>query len=140
MSQQVSGDNNIVAGTGDIHIDRIDIRHADRKSRQTIISGSVASEVEKHNYLQYLVARYNEFKRAEMGSEMKYGFIHGAYKRYMRCSIRNTPLTRFDDAVAWLQMRIRNTIFGKTQASKGNRLFVTFDEFLKGRDKPTGTH
>lgn len=140
VSQRIAGRGHVVAGTGDIYVHNIDMRSTNKRSRAPIIPGTVATDPQKSAYLRYLADRYNHFKEAEVGKRgMKYALIHVTYKREMRCTILNTPLDLFDQAAAWLQRRISNTIVGRVKGRQGNRLFSTFDEFCRGREKSVAT-
>jgi len=133
----VTGDNNLVAGgnmhvEGDIHVKYTQARG--KRSAPIIIPGTVATDVNRYNYLEYLVRRYNEFKKSECdqkGELMKYALIRNAYMREFSCKVKDTPLDRFDDAVAYLQYRITNTILGRNYRKQGRRMFSTFEEFCQ---------
>ena len=130
VAQQVSGDGNVVVGSGSVHIDKVDMRRTAKRSRTPVLPGSVATDPYRYGYLQYLAKRFNEFKEWETGkAAMKYALIHQAYRREMKFSIGHTPLDRFEEAAAFLHRRIRSTMLGKTKAAEGNRLFESFEEF-----------
>lgn len=101
-----------------------------KKSPAPLLSGTVAEDAPKYNYLMYLVRRYNQIKCSDFGGgrgKLSGGVIHKSYEREMGCPVRHTPMERFDKAVAWLQRRIHNTRVGRINASHGQRLFRSFD-------------
>ena len=67
---------------------------------------------------------------------MNYVLIHTSYRRELGFAVKTTPLSRFDDAAAYLQGRIRNTKLGRVLAKRGNRLFDTFAAFSPGASDP----
>ena len=127
VTQNVTGNGNIVAAR-DV---KIDMRRTSKHSPTRVIPGTVATEPFRIGYLQYLARRFNEFRAWHAGKKnMKCGFIHGAYRRAIKFSIATTPLDLFDEAVGFLQERIRNTKLGRIEARRGNRLFEEFEEYV----------
>lgn len=134
--QHVSGDGNIVVGNGNIHIGNVDMRNTVRKGKSPVLPGTLATDPYKVGYVQYLADRFNEFKEWEVGkSAMNYALIRVNYKQEMKFTIAHTPLDRFDEAVTYLQRRIRNTKLGRMKAAEGNPLFQSFEEFSAERLK-----
>ncbi|NLH51096.1 MAG: hypothetical protein GX444_21175 [Myxococcales bacterium] len=134
---KVVGSGNVVAG-GDINVaGDMNIKYASgrgKKSPPIIIAGTVATDAYRYNYLEHLVGRYNEYKKAECdrtGQAMKYALIRNAYLREFGCKVKDTPLDRFEDAVAYLQYRIADTALGRNYRKQGRRLFSTFEEFCQ---------
>lgn len=124
VTQNVAGNGNIVAGR-DV---RIDMRRTSKRSSPQVIPGTVATEPFK---IGYLTRRYNEFRAWHAGKgNMKYCLINNAYQREMKFSIPATPLTLFDEAVGFLQGRIRNTKIGRIKGRQGNPLFEEFEEYV----------
>jgi hypothetical protein len=134
VSQNVEGDGNIVAA-GHVSIGTVDMRRTTKGSKLPVLPGTVATDPYKVGYLKYLARCYNEFKEANVGkSAMKYPLVYKRYEADMKFSIANTPLDRFDEGVAYLQRRIRNTKLGRSLAKKGNPMFESFEDFLtRGR-------
>jgi len=129
IGNNVRGEGNIIAG-GDVTIGKIDLRRSSKRSSTPVLPGTVATDPHKIGYLRYLADRFNKFKEGEVGkSKMEYAVIHVSYRRDMHFSIPTTPLDRFNEAVAYLQRRIRNTMLGRNLARQGNRLFESLDEF-----------
>ncbi|MGQ0543452.1 MAG: HNH endonuclease [Blastocatellia bacterium] len=95
--------------------------------------GSIASDLDKRNYLKYLIDRYNKFKRADRNiGEFKYGVIYGAIKTEFKCKWDLIPIHLFPRAVEYMQKRIDNTILGKVQRKQGKGRYRSYDEFLAG--------
>ena len=128
VTQNVSGDGNIVAGR-DVNI------RVPRGSRRTALprpAGTVCDDPRKVGYLQYLAKRYNQFRAWDakrQGERLKGGFIHAAYEREMKYAIRTTPLDQFERGAAFLERRILDTFIGRNMHTRGRRVFSSFDEF-----------
>lgn len=125
---KVGGRDNIVAGRD------INIRVPSKKvAKGLIIPGTVAEDKTKIGYLNYLVKRYNEFKKWECnnkGVKMNYILIRGAYQREIKYIVKDTPIELFEKAVKFFWRRIENTMLGRINRAKGQPLYSTFDEFM----------
>lgn len=102
------------------------------KSAPTIIPGTIGENARKIGYLKYLIKRYQKFKEWECnkkGVKLQYGKIWGSYQDEIKYTPQNTPIDLFDNAVAYLQGRIRNTKLGRIKNSRGQKLFSDFDNF-----------
>ncbi len=129
VTQKVDGNGNIVAA-GNLSIGKVDMGRTTKRSKSPVLPGTVATDTYKVLYLKYLARRYNEFKEWDVGkSAMNYPLIYRRYRDEMKFGIADTPLDRFDGAVAYLQRRIRNTKLGRNLAKKGNPLYESFEEF-----------
>jgi hypothetical protein len=98
-----------------------------------VIPGTVSEQVEKHNYLNYLIDRYLKFKKWEcdqMGEKLKGALIHNGYRREFGSPVCHTPLVRYGDAVTYLQQRIRRTRLGRMEGANGNALYLTEHEYV----------
>jgi len=132
----VTGDQNFVAG-GDIHVEGgIHVKYTKGRGKKStppvVIPGTVATEARMIGYLEYLVRRYNDFKESackRTGEKMNYAMIRVAYEREIKYKVKDTPIDLFEAAVAFLQLRIRNTALGRNLNAKGQALFSSFDDF-----------
>lgn len=104
------------------------------KSRMTITPprGSIAENLSQKNYVKYLIDRYHEFKKADVGkANMRYSVLYGAIKREFGAKWDMIRAERFDDLVIFLQRRINNTVLGKNKKSRGQNNYSIFEEYLK---------
>lgn len=132
----VTGDGNIVAG-GNVHVEGgIHVKYPKGRGKKStppvVIPGTVATDARMIGYLEYLVRRYNEFKESackRTGEKMNYAMIRVAYAREIKYKVKDTPLDLFDDAVAFLQNRIKNTALGRNLNARGQSLYSSFDDF-----------
>lgn len=129
----VNGDGNVVAG-GDVNyvvnMPKPTRRKGRSSSKPPIIPGTVSEDARMVGYLNYLVRRYEQFKKWECdrnGQRMGWGVIRNAYKREMKYEVIHTPKEMFEDAVEYLQRRIRNTRLGRMK--KCQRFYSEFKEF-----------
>lgn len=79
---------------------RINVHTGKKRLTKPIIPGSVSEDVRKIGYLEYLVKRYNEFKKWECeskGQEMKYFLIRRAYEGELKYQVKDTPLNLFEE-------------------------------------------
>ena len=128
-TQSVSGQGHIVAGR-DLQV--VIKLNGKKCLPPPVVAGTVTGDHKKFNYLEYLVRRYKEFKEAECkknGTCMNHALIRVAYEREIGCKVQFTPLSRFDNAVMFLQRRINQTIVGKVQRAKGLPLYTEFEDF-----------
>lgn len=111
---------------------RINVHTGRKRLAKPVIPGSVSEDVRKVGYLEYLIKRYNEFKKWECeskGMEMKYFLIRQAYERELKYQVKDTPLHLFDYAVNFLKRRIANTMLGRIRNKAGERLYSDFENF-----------
>ncbi|MEK6647060.1 MAG: HNH endonuclease [Candidatus Firestonebacteria bacterium] len=92
---------------------------------------SIASDLNKRNYIKRLIERYNEFKKADRTIDVfKYSIIYGSIKREFKCKWDMISLDRFDELVNFLQRKIDMTILGKNRKICGEKNYSTYEQFL----------
>lgn len=95
-------------------------------------SGTIASHRDSRNYVKYLIDRYHEFKRSEVGSEsIKYPIFYAAIKREFGAKWDHIPLERFEELVTFIQARIDKTVVGKNQKAKGLARYRSFRAYIE---------
>lgn len=93
--------------------------------------GAIASSLLHRNYSKYLIDRYHEFKKAEVGkSKMNYKIFYGAIKREFGAKWDMIPLVRFEKLVSYIQGRIDKTILGKNHKAQQKKSYTTFEEYI----------
>ncbi len=132
----IHGDGNVTIKEGtEVHGDlnvTTRISKSGSKSNPIIIPGTLGSEKRLIGYIEYLISRYNEFKKWDCeknGEKMNYSRIRVAYQRVFKYKVKDTPIEHFEKAVAYLQDRIRKTKLGRNKNSQGQRIFREFEEF-----------
>jgi hypothetical protein len=129
----ISGDNNIVAAGNvnyTVNMPRPKRGKGRSATRPPIIPGTVSEDPRMVGYLNYLVRRYEKFKKWDCdisGQRMGYGVIRNAYKRDIKYELIHTPKESFEAGSQFLQRRIENTRLGRTK--RGQKLYDHFDEF-----------
>lgn len=92
-------------------------------------AGSIGGDLEKNNYAKYLIDRYHEFKKADMGrAKMNYTIFYGNIKKEFGAKWDHLPLGKFEQLCVYLKMRIDKTILGKSRRAKGQKSYSSFDE------------
>lgn len=104
-----------------------------RAPRMHYPPGTIGSDAIRHNYIDYLIRRYFEFRKADAsyGSQRPFAFpeIHKSIEKRFRAKTFFVLLSRFDEMAAYLHDRIDNTILGRNKRSKGTRSYKSFPEY-----------
>jgi len=107
-----------------------------RASRPTEYpEGSIGSDLEKRNYVRYLVQRYHRFREADSSyarsgpARFSYAVIFTNIERKFGAPTYFIPLARFNELVKHLQQRIDGTILGKSNHARGIRNYPSPEEF-----------
>lgn len=91
----------------------------------------IGSDSAKANYISYLIDRYNKFASWQR-TDFRYPVFNTHLKKRFKVgpqrTVYNIPLTRFDELVEYIQMRISDTRLGRIK-KKSQRLFDTFTEY-----------
>lgn len=72
------------------------------KTRPQVIPGTVSEDARMIGYMNYLVKRYEQFKKWECdrnGQRMGWGVIRNAYKRDKKYELIHTPKALFEAGV-----------------------------------------
>lgn len=103
--------------------------------------GSIGADLDRKNYIAYLVDRYNEFGSAGRTSygqkgEFHHGVIHENVRRKFKAKTYFIPVERFDDLVSYLRGRIDATIQGKRNRSRGRGSYSSYESHVAGLYHP----
>ena len=97
--------------------------------RQNPIASSIGAELEQRNYAKYLIDRYHEFKKAEVGKDaMNYSVFYNSIKQKFGAKWDHIPVEAFEELVVFLKGRIDGTRLGKTQKAQGKKNYSSFEE------------
>lgn len=132
---QVPGSSNVIAGR-DVNIQTLSIRTSKSNLRAPVMPGTVAEHPYQANYLEYLVSRYNEFKKwdcEKSGKLMKYPLIRVAYAREIGCKVKDTPIEQFERACTYLQQRIDGSKLGRINRSHGSPNYSDYEDWLSDK-------
>lgn len=112
------------------NIEKIEIKTQSKAVKLNPPSGAIAASLPHRNYVKYLIDRYHEFKKAEVGREnMKYPIFYGPIKKKFGARWDMVPLERFENLSAYIQTRIDKTKLGRNRKSKGEKNYSTFEEY-----------
>jgi hypothetical protein len=107
-----------------------------KTSRRSVLvnapPGTIGADQQLSRYVQYLIKRYNEFAGADKtrATKFSYGAVSVNIETQFGSSWKLLPSEKFDPVCAYLQQRIGKTILAKLNASKGQRAFSTYAEFV----------
>ncbi|MCB9942793.1 MAG: HNH endonuclease [Geminicoccaceae bacterium] len=131
---QSRSEGNVISFSGSnagIVANTVHVSNKSLATKQGPISGTIGSDLAQRNYTKYLIDRYHEFKRAEVGKDgMNYAILYNSIKREFGAKWDNLPVHTFEALTRYLQKRIDGTRLGKAQKTKGIKNYSTFDEHL----------
>lgn len=94
---------------------------------------SIGGDNDRANYLSYLVAKYAGFAAWQHGKK-NYAIMPGMLKRHFKIGgsrhFLHIPLSRFEEAVAFVQRAIENTKLGRIKKSQ-QLLYQSFDDYCE---------
>lgn len=97
--------------------------------------GCIGADNTKANYIGYLISRYQEYKKNEVGEvKMIYAIFVSHLKKKFKVgqtrTIYNVPINRFEEMAEYIQSRIDETRLAKINRSKLQfKNYQTFDEY-----------
>jgi len=113
-------------------VEKVEIRTTRKSVNINPPLGSIASKLSHRNYLKYLIDRYHEFKKIEVGQEnMKYAVFYQQIKKRFGAKWDMIPLQLFDELVTYIQSRIDKTKHGRVQKARGMKNYSMFAEYLE---------
>jgi len=125
---------NVVNFTGGINqgvvANKVEFKNTKKQVKIEAPPEAIASSLLHLNYSKYLIDRYHEFKKAEIGKKkMNYVIFYGAIKREFGAKWDMVPLVRFEELVSYIQGRINKTILGKSNKAQQKKSYSTFEEY-----------
>jgi len=124
---KVEGDLSVSA----IHTQNLTIKSAGRVKLKTTFPADVIGGSSSHRaYLKYLIDRYRDFAKAQKDREFNFSVVYVSIKREFKSDWDRIPLSRFQDAVHFMQAKIDHTIVGRQQKKQGKPSYEGFDSYL----------
>lgn len=122
--------NNAIVGDNN----KISINQS-KKVMQKYPEGCIGYEHVKANYISHLIARYNEYKESEVGKgKMSYAIfpsqLKARYKIGPSRAIYHLPVSKFDELVSYIQLRIDSTRLAKFKGAK-HKNYSSFEEYAR---------
>jgi hypothetical protein len=97
-----------------------------------LVAGSLATSADHYGYVEYLIKRLSHYRAWRPKGRTPAdnpGVVRKIFERELGRLPKDLPLSRFEDAVAYLQSKIKNTILGRI----GKAGISSFEEWkLKG--------
>ncbi len=97
--------------------------------------GSIGANLEMKGYIDYLITRYFDFRKADRSYGRKTPFSHAVIHKNIQAEFGFKtffiPEDRFSALVDYLQGCIDRTILAKNNRAKGRRCYHSFDEHGK---------
>lgn len=94
--------------------------------------GSIASSVHHKNYTKYLINRYHEFKKIDVGAgNMRYPIFYREINKKFGADWGMISLEKFENLSHYIKNRIDKTKFGRIQKSRGHCNYSEFDDFCQ---------
>lgn len=97
--------------------------------------GSIGADLQKKNYIRYLIKRYYDFREADKSFGRKRKFNHAVIHKNIENKFKARTyyinVTKFEELVEYLQNRIDRTILAKTNKSKGRKSYISFKGYLE---------
>lgn len=90
---------------------------------------AIAADLALRNYVKYLIDRYHEFKKVEVGKgNVNFAVFYKSIEREFGAKWDYVPREKSETLVAFLHRRIDQTRFGRIQKSRGVKRYSTFQE------------
>lgn len=138
MSQKVKGDYNTSIQAE--HITNLTIKTTSKKLPSVQPANAVGANIEMRAYLEYLIARYIEWRQwgtAKGIDKRRFhpAMINNEVKRQFGARTFLVPQERFKDLIHYLQVRINDTIKGRNNAHRNYHSYEEHLEILHGTNK-----
>lgn len=109
-----------------------------KRSGNKYPEGSVGADLMKKNYLDYLIHKYFDFRKADSSfgafthaEKFHYAELHESIRKRFKAKTFYVPAHRFQDECQYIQERIDKTILGKRNKNRGTKSYKSFDEYIK---------
>lgn len=99
-------------------------------------NGCIGFDIQKANYISYLIDQYHKYKEFEVGKEsMNYAIFPSNLKRQFKIgktrTIYHVPITKFEELAKYIQARISNTMLAKINKTKDILTnYRSFEEYI----------
>jgi hypothetical protein len=117
------------------------------KVRMNYPDGSVGASVHMKNYLDYLIKRYYDYRKADtsfgaFGHSRKFHHaeIHTSIQSKFKAKTFFVPEELFEKECRYIKDRIDRTIVGKRNTSRGDRNYSSFEEYKLQASSDTDPH
>lgn len=121
-----------VNSPGAIQANTINLKTTKQKVTFTPPDGAVASNLKMLSYIEYLIAKYNDYQKQDKTKIGKYKYmaIYVAIKREFNSNWKLIPESHFEELVGFLMKRIDNTMIGRIKKKRGQKRYHSFSEHM----------
>jgi hypothetical protein len=118
---------------GSIQAETLNIKTTRPKLVVAAPIGSIGASQPMSAYCKYLIARYNEYQKADFTakSNYKYMALPNAVMRKFGNRWQDLPESAFDEVSAFLKARIDTTIIGRRNKARSARNYHEFHEHVR---------
>lgn len=106
------------------------------KRERIVLPGTVATDPDRYNYLEYLMGRLAEYREAgalygqKRSGRIHVGVIRNMVKNQWGALPKNLRLDIWDKVVADLKAKIENTALGRNRVKQGKGCYHSFEKHL----------
>ncbi|MEX2410060.1 MAG: HNH endonuclease [Candidatus Paceibacterota bacterium] len=138
MPKRDEGKGNNVNISGSVNssivANNLTINNGSKSTKIEYPKGSIGAHLDKKNYIQHLVKRYYDFRKADNSYGAKRPFHHGVIHKNIESKFKAKtyfiPEEKFEDLATYLKGRINATIQGTRNKSNGTKNYSTFEEYI----------
>lgn len=110
-----------------------------KKIIQKYPKGCIGFDNNRANYIAYLIDRYNKFKEYELNEEkINYAIFSSNLKKKYKIgptrSLYNLSIEKFEELVAYIQLKIEGTKLAKMKG-KSHKNYSTFKEYIDEKQR-----
>jgi len=129
--------NVVVDSPGAIVGGTVNVKASRRAAKIQPPVGTIGADQAASRYIQHLISRYNDFASNEpsRATKFSYGAISRNIEHKFGSQWKLLSMADFADLCAYLQGRIMKTRLAKLNASKGQRSFSSFEEYMQGKGR-----
>jgi hypothetical protein len=99
-------------------------------------AGSVGASVQMKNFLDYLIKRYYDYRKADtsfaafsQSQRFHHGEIRTSIQSKFKAKTFFVPESQFEQECAYIKARIDRTILGKRNKGQGSSQLSSFEDF-----------
>jgi hypothetical protein len=113
-----------------IRAEQVTIRSSKTTRFRTVLPEDVIGASSSHRtYLKYLIDRYNEFAKEQKGRDFSFAVVYRSIKHEFKADWEWIPLSRFQDAVLFMQTKIDHTLIGRQRKRQDKASYEEFNNY-----------
>lgn len=110
--------------------------YGEKKTKPIILAGTVATDPDRYNYLEYLMKRLVKFRQAgasygqKRSGKIHVGVIRKQVENEWGALPKDLKLEKWEPIVRQLKAKIENTALGRNRISRGRGCYSSFERFV----------